>query len=443
MGDSIWAWLTTAADNASSDDEINWAEGQLPSTVNNSARAMMRRISQLLGDLKGTIETGGTSNAFSITTNTVPDAITDGLICVIDFDRAPTGASTMNVDGKGAKALRDCSGAAISANDIDAGDRHVMIYDEDNDHYRLLTLDTRQLNDHDIGVTVQAYDSVLDATTASFTTAQETKLGYLTLTGAVDLDAINTRVTELDQAIILQGSFSPSGGAFPGGGTAQAGERWIADDAGTIDSVDFSAGDTITALTDNASTTTYSGNWLRVDNTEQDASETAKGVVELATDAETITGTDTARAVTPANLTAKLADIVEDTADFEAGVATDESTITAAKLAAAIAALETKTFVISGTIADSIATVVLDQKAQFSYDIESIAYVASSGSFDMDVEIDGTDVTSLSGLSVTTTEAESTATGANSVAVGQTVRLVFTGKADGEDLYFTMKCTRT
>jgi hypothetical protein len=38
-----------------------------------------------------------------------------------------------------------------------------------------------------------------------------------------------------------------------------------------------------------------------------DASETAEGIVERATDAETLTGTDTARVITPANLTAKLA----------------------------------------------------------------------------------------------------------------------------------------
>lgn len=37
------------------------------------------------------------------------------------------------------------------------------------------------------------------------------------------------------------------------------------------------------------------------------ASETAAGKVELATDAETVTGTDTARATTPANITAKMA----------------------------------------------------------------------------------------------------------------------------------------
>jgi hypothetical protein len=40
-------------------------------------------------------------------------------------------------------------------------------------------------------------------------------------------------------------------------------------------------------------------------NLKQAASDTATGVVELATDAETQTGTDTTRAITPANLSAK------------------------------------------------------------------------------------------------------------------------------------------
>lgn len=44
-------------------------------------------------------------------------------------------------------------------------------------------------------------------------------------------------------------------------------------------------------------------------NIKQAASDTATGVVELATDAETQTGTDTARAITPANLTAKEATV--------------------------------------------------------------------------------------------------------------------------------------
>jgi hypothetical protein len=53
-------------------------------------------------------------------------------------------------------------------------------------------------------------------------------------------------------------------------------------------------------------------------NIKQAASTTATGVVELATDAETQTGTDTSRAITPANLTAKeatTADVRANTAD--------------------------------------------------------------------------------------------------------------------------------
>ena len=53
-------------------------------------------------------------------------------------------------------------------------------------------------------------------------------------------------------------------------------------------------------ITTNASTDTLTF-------TPDSASATEKGIVELATDAETLTGSDTARAVTPANVTAKLA----------------------------------------------------------------------------------------------------------------------------------------
>jgi hypothetical protein len=34
-------WSQTAASNSTQDSTVNWAEGQSPSTVNDSARAMM------------------------------------------------------------------------------------------------------------------------------------------------------------------------------------------------------------------------------------------------------------------------------------------------------------------------------------------------------------------------------------------------------------------
>ena len=61
------------------------------------------------------------------------------------------------------------------------------------------------------------------------------------------------------------------------------------------------------------------------------ASETVEGLVELATDAETLTGTDTDRAITPANLTAKLAAVVVAASTTVAGIvelATSAETIT-------------------------------------------------------------------------------------------------------------------
>ena len=55
-------------------------------------------------------------------------------------------------------------------------------------------------------------------------------------------------------------------------------------------------------ITTNASTDTLTF-------TPDSASATEKGIVELATDAETLTGTDAGRVVTPANLAAKFADV--------------------------------------------------------------------------------------------------------------------------------------
>ncbi|MCZ2158669.1 tail fiber protein [Bartonella sp. 220] len=54
---SIYDWSLFALENASADEDINWAEGQPPSSVNDSARAMMQRIKEYLFDNGGGIET--------------------------------------------------------------------------------------------------------------------------------------------------------------------------------------------------------------------------------------------------------------------------------------------------------------------------------------------------------------------------------------------------
>lgn len=120
-----------------------------------------------------------------------------------------------------------------------------------------------------IGTDVQAYSAVLAGTTASFTTAHETKLGHIAVTQAVDLDAIEARVNELDAAVVLKGGWDASSGSFPGSGAAQAGWSYIVTVAGTVDGVAFNINDRILAYTDNASTSTYAGNWIKLDYTDQ------------------------------------------------------------------------------------------------------------------------------------------------------------------------------
>lgn len=112
-------------------------------------------------------------------------------------------------------------------------------------------------------------DNMIDGTLNKvLTAAAKAKVDFLTITAAVDLDAINQRVVELDAAVVLQGTWDASSGAFPGGGTAQAGYAYNVDVAGTHDGVSFLPNDRIVAIVDNASETTFDGNWFKQDFTE-------------------------------------------------------------------------------------------------------------------------------------------------------------------------------
>jgi len=176
------------------------------------------------------------------------------------------------------------------------------------------------------GAVVLDADDISDAaTTNKFTTAANlTKLGHITVTQAVDLDTIESRVNQLDAAVVLQGSWDASGGSFPGSGSAQAGDSYIVSVAGTVDSVAFSVNDRLLAIVDNASTTTYASNWLKLDYTDQVLSvNTQTGAVVL--DADDISDTSTTNKFTTAADITKLAGIetgadVTDAANVETSI---------------------------------------------------------------------------------------------------------------------------
>jgi hypothetical protein len=59
---TLYKWSQTA----SADATINWAEGQAPSSVNDSARAMMAATAKYRDDIAGAIVTTGTSTAYAV-----------------------------------------------------------------------------------------------------------------------------------------------------------------------------------------------------------------------------------------------------------------------------------------------------------------------------------------------------------------------------------------
>ena len=119
-----------------------------------------------------------------------------------------------------------------------------------------------------IGSNVQAYSSVLQNTTASFLTADETKVDFITVTQAVDLDQMETDIAALENGMVYKGDWNAGSGSFPGGGSAQTGWFYYVSGAGTVNGISFAVGDNIVATTDNASTSTYASNWSKHDQTD-------------------------------------------------------------------------------------------------------------------------------------------------------------------------------
>lgn len=88
-------------------------------------------------------------------------------------------------------------------------------------------------------------------------------------------------------------------------------------------------------------------------------------------------------------------------------------------------------------------TYVLDSYAPGSYTIDSIGFQCSTGTCTLAIKINGTNVTSLSALSVSSTPDTASASGANSVVAGDRVTAVVTSSSVIQDLEFSLKITRS
>ena len=89
-------------------------------------------------------------------------------------------------------------------------------------------------------------------------------------------------------------------------------------------------------------------------------------------------------------------------------------------------------------------TYAVDSYADFAYTINGVnAIKTSSGTITAAIQINGTNVTGLSAIAVTSTPANVTATAANTVNVGDRVTVVFTSASSANNIEFNLQATRT
>ena len=185
------AWSATATDNQTADSNINLTEGggtyKAPH-VNNTQRAMMAAAKGFANQITGYANSAGSSNAYTYASDAVAAISTSyarGMSVVFKANHSNSGASTLNVDGVGATAIRKGGAeSALITGDIVANGIYRCTY---NGTYWILENPD------------PASFAVADATTAAFAALATADNSMLDFTGTDTMAAVSyaTVVTNL------------------------------------------------------------------------------------------------------------------------------------------------------------------------------------------------------------------------------------------------------
>jgi microcystin-dependent protein len=136
---TLYKWSQTASADATADSTINWAEGQAPSSVNDSARAMMAATAKYRDDIAGAIVTTGSSTAYAVASYQGFDTLAHLNGQMIAFTPHTTNAQTvtLNVDSLGAKPLRSAPGTELLAGTVIQGTPYVAVYNNSDGAFYL------------------------------------------------------------------------------------------------------------------------------------------------------------------------------------------------------------------------------------------------------------------------------------------------------------------
>jgi microcystin-dependent protein len=122
MSVGVVTWSKTSANNDVADTAINFQEGQAPSSLNDSCRAVMSSVAKWRDDIAGTVlVTGGVGTAYTLATNQVFAANNNGNTIQFTPNLTNTGAVTLAVDGLTALPLRFLTGTDLPSGVLISG----------------------------------------------------------------------------------------------------------------------------------------------------------------------------------------------------------------------------------------------------------------------------------------------------------------------------------
>jgi microcystin-dependent protein len=140
---TLYKWSQTASADATADSTINWAEGQAPSSLNDSGRAMMAATAKYRDDIAGAITTGGTATAYTVSSFQVFDTLGHLSGQNIAFVPHATNTNavgvdvTLNVDGLGAKSIRMAPSIALPNGTLVLGTPYIVTYNNSDSVFYL------------------------------------------------------------------------------------------------------------------------------------------------------------------------------------------------------------------------------------------------------------------------------------------------------------------
>lgn len=126
---------TTDASNTA-----RFPENQLPSTVNDGARALEGLIARSYRDTRGSLTPSGSSNTWTITPAQTISSLYDGLQFVVEAPSSPSSSLRVIVTGStaaGAKLARFGSTEPVRSGDIRAGQRVALSYDGTSSNWKI------------------------------------------------------------------------------------------------------------------------------------------------------------------------------------------------------------------------------------------------------------------------------------------------------------------